>query len=159
MGLSERARHLPEQLSGGERQRVTIARALVNDPAIVWADEPTGDLDSENAEEITALLRRLNVERGLTLLIVTHDISVGRATDRIVHMVDGEVVGADRGRSKPSPGGSDVQRLFGIPMGGLALGSRSASGSPRHGGHRRAAQPRAAAARLRNVSRRRAARC
>ena len=70
----------------------TIARALVNDPAIVWADEPTGDLDSENASEIVALMRTLNRERGLTFLIVTHDISVGRATDRIVRMVDGEVV-------------------------------------------------------------------
>ena len=91
VGLPERARHIPEELSGGERQRVTIARALVNDPAIVWADEPTGDLDSQNAEEITALLRRLNLERGLTLLIVTHDMAVGRATDRIVHMVDGSI--------------------------------------------------------------------
>jgi putative ABC transport system ATP-binding protein len=92
VGLPDRARHVPDELSGGERQRVTIARALVNEPAIVWADEPTGDLDSANAEEITALLRRLNVERGLTLLIVTHDITVGRATDRIIQMVDGQVV-------------------------------------------------------------------
>jgi ABC-type lipoprotein export system ATPase subunit len=96
VGVPQRARHLPEQLSGGERQRVTIARALVNDPAIVWADEPTGDLDSANAQEITALLRRLNLERGLTLLIVTHDVSVGHATDRIVRMSDGEVAGEDR---------------------------------------------------------------
>ena len=64
----------------------------MNDPAIVWADEPTGDLDSENAAEIVALMRTLNRERGLTFLIVTHDISVGRSTDRIVRMVDGEVV-------------------------------------------------------------------
>jgi ABC-type lipoprotein export system ATPase subunit len=85
----------PGGLSGGERQRVTIARALVNDPAIVWADEPTGDLDSTNAEEITGLLRRLNVERGLTLLIVTHDLAVGQATDRIIRMADGIV--ADQG--------------------------------------------------------------
>ena len=84
--------HLPEELSGGERQRVTIARSLVNDPAIVWADEPTGDLDSENAGEIVELMRRLNLERGLTFVIVTHDISVGRATDRIVRMVDGRIV-------------------------------------------------------------------
>jgi putative ABC transport system ATP-binding protein len=91
VGLPERARHRPEELSGGERQRVTIARALVNDPAIVWADEPTGDLDSQNATEITALLRRLNLERGLSLLIVTHDLAVGNATDRIIHMRDGAI--------------------------------------------------------------------
>ncbi|MFL5650994.1 MAG: ABC transporter ATP-binding protein, partial [Chloroflexota bacterium] len=88
VGLRARAGHVPDELSGGERQRTTIARSLVNDPAIVWADEPTGDLDSENAAEIVALMRRLNQERGLTFLIVTHDISVGRATDRIVRMVD-----------------------------------------------------------------------
>ena len=93
VGLAERAAHVPDELSGGQRQRVTIARALVNDPAIVWADEPTGDLDSETAEEIVELMRRLNAEHGLTFLIVTHDIGVGRATDRIVRMVDGEIVG------------------------------------------------------------------
>jgi putative ABC transport system ATP-binding protein len=92
VGLADRADHVPDELSGGQRQRATIARALVNDPAIVWADEPTGDLDSENAEEVVALMRKLNRERGLTFVIVTHDISVGRATDRIVRMVDGQVV-------------------------------------------------------------------
>jgi ABC-type lipoprotein export system ATPase subunit len=92
VGLGERAEHLPDELSGGQRQRATIARALVNEPAIVWADEPTGDLDSENAEEIFALMRSLNRERGLTFLIVTHDIGVGRKTDRIVRMVDGQIV-------------------------------------------------------------------
>jgi putative ABC transport system ATP-binding protein len=92
VGLEDWAGHVPDELSGGQRQRVTIARALVNEPAIVWADEPTGDLDSENAEEIVALMRRLNRERGLTFLIVTHDIAVGRATDRIVRMVDGQIV-------------------------------------------------------------------
>ena len=91
VGLADWADHVPDELSGGQRQRVTIARALVNDPAIVWADEPTGDLDSENAEEITALMRTLNRERGLTFLIVTHDINVGRATDRIIRMLDGTV--------------------------------------------------------------------
>ena len=92
VGLDARANHVPEELSGGERQRVTIARSLVNDPALVWADEPTGDLDSEKATEIVHLMRTLNAERGLTLVIVTHDIAVGRATDRIVRMLDGRVV-------------------------------------------------------------------
>jgi len=101
VGLADRAAHLPDALSGGERQRVTIARSLVNDPAIVWADEPTGDLDSEKAEEIVDLMRSLNAERGLTFLIVTHDIAVGRRTDRIVRMLDGRVVeeGLDDGRA------------------------------------------------------------
>jgi ABC-type lipoprotein export system ATPase subunit len=92
VGLRARAGHVPDELSGGERQRTTIARSLVNDPAIVWADEPTGDLDSENAAEITDLMRHLNRERGLTFLIVTHDITVGRKADRIVRMLDGTVV-------------------------------------------------------------------
>jgi putative ABC transport system ATP-binding protein len=96
VGLEKRAGHMPDALSGGERQRTTIARALVNDPAIVWADEPTGDLDSDNAQEIVELMRRLNLERGLSFLIVTHDISVGRQTDRIVRMLDGEVVEEQR---------------------------------------------------------------
>jgi putative ABC transport system ATP-binding protein len=96
VGLAERAGHVPDALSGGERQRVTIARSLVNDPAIVWADEPTGDLDSENALEIVELMRRLNLERGLTFLIVTHDIAIGRRTDRIVRMLDGAVVEEQR---------------------------------------------------------------
>ena len=96
VGVVERSHHLPDELSGGQRQRVTIARALVNDPAIVWADEPTGDLDSESADEIVALMRHLNEERGLTFLIVTHDIGVGRRTDRIIRMLDGRVVESNR---------------------------------------------------------------
>ena len=92
VGLREWAEHVPDELSGGQRQRVTIARALVNNPAIVWADEPTGDLDSENADEIVGLMRKLNREQDLTFLIVTHDIGVGRKTDRIVRMVDGQIV-------------------------------------------------------------------
>ncbi len=91
VGLENRTSNLPEELSGGERQRVTIARALVNEPAIVWADEPTGDLDSEKAREVVALMRRLNVEAGYTFVIVTHDIAVGRATDRIIRVLDGRI--------------------------------------------------------------------
>ena len=93
VGIAARAEHVPDELSGGERQRVTIARALVNDPAIVWADEPTGDLDSEHAEEISRLMRRLNVERGLSFVIVTHDATVGQSADRLVRMRDGRIVG------------------------------------------------------------------
>ena len=70
----------------------TIARALVNEPAIIWADEPTGDLDSETAQDVVDLLGKLNRERDLSLVIVTHDIAVGRQTDRIVRMLDGQVV-------------------------------------------------------------------
>jgi putative ABC transport system ATP-binding protein len=92
VGLADRAAHQPDELSGGERQRVTIARALVNEPAIVWADEPTGDLDSEMADEIVTLMRTLNEQRGFTFIVVTHDIGVGRRTDRIVRMLDGHVV-------------------------------------------------------------------
>jgi putative ABC transport system ATP-binding protein len=104
VGLANRARHVPEALSGGERQRVTIARSLVNEPALVWADEPTGDLDSEKAVDVVRLMRTLNRERGLTFVIVTHDIAVGRATDRIVRMLDGRVVEElqpEVGRARP----------------------------------------------------------
>src|SRR6186713_2972443 len=82
VGLGDRADHLPDELSGGQRQRATIARALVNHPAIVWADEPTGDLDSDGASETVALMRDLNLQRGLTFVVVTHDIGVGRRMDR-----------------------------------------------------------------------------
>jgi putative ABC transport system ATP-binding protein len=92
VGVREWASHKPAQLSGGQRQRTTIARALVNEPAIVWADEPTGDLDSKNAEDIMALMRDLNRQHGQTFVIVTHDQGVGRQTDRIVRMLDGQVV-------------------------------------------------------------------
>ena len=92
VGLSDRARHRPAELSGDQRQRVTVARALTNDPAIVWADEPTGNLDSETAEDIMSLICRLNRENGQTFVIVTHDIEVGKLANRIFTMRDGEIV-------------------------------------------------------------------
>jgi ABC-type lipoprotein export system ATPase subunit len=92
VGLSDRAQHRPAELSGGQRQRVTIARALTNDPAIVWADEPTGNLDSETATEIMDLLYRLNKENGQTFVIVTHAIEVGKRANRIITMRDGSIV-------------------------------------------------------------------
>lgn len=91
MGLSDRARHLPAELSGGQRQRVTIARALVNQPSIVWADEPTGDLDSETAGDIIDLMCRLNQDNGQTFVLVTHAEEVGKRAHRIVRMRDGRI--------------------------------------------------------------------
>lgn len=95
VGLREWAGHRPAELSGGQRQRVTIARSLVNDPAIVWADEPTGALDSKSAADIMDLLRTLNEERGLTIVLVTHDPGVGQQCHRIVRMSDGSIVGEE----------------------------------------------------------------
>ena len=100
VGLSDRMQHRPAELSGGQRQRVTIARSLVNEPAIVWADEPTGNLDSEAANDVLGLMRRLNRERGQTLVIVTHDLDIGELCDRIVRMRDGLIV-EDGGRHEP----------------------------------------------------------
>jgi putative ABC transport system ATP-binding protein len=91
VGLAPRAHHKPAELSGGERQRTTIARALVNRPALVWADEPTGDLDSETASEIMDVLVDLNRRRALTFILVTHDRAVGARCGRIVRMRDGLV--------------------------------------------------------------------
>jgi putative ABC transport system ATP-binding protein len=99
VGLADWATHRPAELSGGQRQRVTIARALVNEPAIVWADEPTGSLDSATADEIIELLRGLNQTAGLTFVLVTHAQEVGDRCDRIVRMRDGQIVGEER----PSP--------------------------------------------------------
>lgn len=92
VGLAERAGHRPAELSGGQRQRVTIARALVNEPSIVWADEPTGDLDSETAHEIMDLILRMNAEKNQTFVIVTHAMDVAERTDGIVSMKDGVIV-------------------------------------------------------------------
>ena len=91
--LAEWANHRPAELSGGQRQRVTLARSLVNKPAIVWADEPTGALDSVTAQEILSLMKELNTQNGMTLVIVTHDPGVGSQCSRVIRMRDGEIVG------------------------------------------------------------------
>ncbi len=89
VGLAGEEHKRPAEMSGGQQQRVTIARALVNEPAIVWADEPTGNLDSETSADVMDLLCRLNKEKGQTFVVVTHDLAVGTRADRIVRMRDG----------------------------------------------------------------------
>lgn len=90
------ATHKPAELSGGQRQRVTIARALVNNPAIVWGDEPTGDLDSQNAGEIMDLLNELNERHKQTFVLVTHDQGIAQRTERIIRMQDGQIISDQR---------------------------------------------------------------
>ena len=89
VGLTEWGKHYPTELSGGQQQRVTIARALVNEPEIVWADEPTGNLDSSNSQEIMDLLTQLNRENGQTFVVVTHSDEVAARTHRTINMRDG----------------------------------------------------------------------
>jgi putative ABC transport system ATP-binding protein len=95
LGLSERLNHRPSELSGGEQQRVALARALINKPAIVLADEPTGNLDSKNSDVVLGMLRKSNQELGQTVLMITHNPEAARFGDRIIHMRDGEIVNAE----------------------------------------------------------------
>lgn len=92
VGLAERIHHKPAELSGGQRQRVTIARALANAPAIIWADEPTGNLDSKTATDILTIMQDLNRQQRQTFVIVTHDPEVGELCDRVIYMYDGQIV-------------------------------------------------------------------
>lgn len=92
LGLGERLKHLPNQLSGGQQQRVSIGRALANNPALLLADEPTGNLDSENSKEIVALLRKFNREHNQTVIMITHDERIAQSADRIIAIEDGKIV-------------------------------------------------------------------
>ncbi len=96
VGLADRGRHYTSELSGGQQQRVSIARSLVNEPEIVWGDEPTGNLDSTNSAEVMALLSKLNREKRQTFILVTHSDEVATAANRVIHMNDGEIVDEER---------------------------------------------------------------
>lgn len=91
LGLSKRLGHLPNQLSGGQQQRVSIGRALINNPALLLADEPTGNLDTQNSREVISLLRKFNRERGQTVIIITHDEKIALSADRVISIEDGKI--------------------------------------------------------------------
>jgi putative ABC transport system ATP-binding protein len=104
VGMSKRSHHTPSQMSGGEQQRVAIARALINKPAIILADEPTGNLDSRNSAEIINLLLQLNRDEGITIILVTHDPEIGERTQRIISFRDGKIADDRRlGAVKANP--------------------------------------------------------
>ena len=109
VGLADRARHHPNQLSGGQQQRVAIARALINEPDVLLADEPTGNLDSRTGAEILGEFQRLNRERGQTILLVTHETSIAACAARTITVQDGQIAGdSDNEKPRPAPSG---QRL------------------------------------------------
>ena len=118
VGLGDRLRHLPSTLSGGERQRVATARSLANEPELVLADEPTGNLDSQSGAEVIALMRRLNREMGTTFIIVTNDPAVARQTERIVVLDSGRVVRED---IVGDPYSEDLKMLKNSPLGRVVL--------------------------------------
>ncbi|MBR6404456.1 MAG: ABC transporter ATP-binding protein [Eubacterium sp.] len=99
LGLKERLKHLPNQLSGGQQQRVSIGRALMNHPALLLADEPTGNLDTENSKEIISLLRKFNRESNQTVIIITHDDRIALSADRVITIEDGKIT-RDSGRAE-----------------------------------------------------------
>ena len=129
VGLGDRLDHHPGQLSGGQQQRVAIARALINDPAILMADEPTGNLDTKTSREVISLFRQLNLERNLTIILVTHDQAVAKNADRIVVLRDGLIVEdtADWSQAIAALHASDLDEADETPT---LQGENSISGAP-----------------------------
>jgi putative ABC transport system ATP-binding protein len=125
VGLGDRMEHKPNQLSGGQQQRVAIARALVTDPPLLLADEPTGNLDSRTSLEVLALLQRLNRERGITIVLVTHERDIAACASRVITMRDGRVV-SDETQGTPLEAAAEVARL---PVAGDAGASGSSAGA------------------------------
>jgi putative ABC transport system ATP-binding protein len=101
LGIADRLEHRPSELSGGEQQRVALARALINKPAIVLADEPTGNLDTKNSEIVLGLLRETNINLGQTVLMITHNLEAAAFAGRILHMRDGQIVGEESNIARP----------------------------------------------------------
>ena len=112
VGLADRVDHMPNQLSGGQQQRVAIARALVNDPAILLADEPTGNLDSATSREVLDMFRRLNAERGITVILITHDHEIAAHGNRIVQFHDGLVVRDEARAGERAAGGASAAEVL-----------------------------------------------
>ena len=108
VGLSRHKKHMPNQMSGGQQQRVGVARALVADPAIIFADEPTGNLDSHTSEDVMRLMRKVVQEQGKTLVMVTHDDHLAEYADRVFHIIDGKIVKIDVNTPEICDGGERV---------------------------------------------------
>ena len=107
VGLAGREAHTPGELSGGQQQRVAIARAIATTPSVLFADEPTGNLDTAKSHEIMALLRQLNREQKITVVMVTHEAEMAAYSDRIIHFVDGQVADVENGHAPAAKGGRD----------------------------------------------------
>jgi len=116
VGLADRVTHRPNELSGGEQQRVAIARALINDPAIILADEPTGNLDTRTGLEIVGLFQRLNMERGITVIFVTHALEVAGFTRRIIRLRDGTLAGDERVDNQQLAPGVSARESLGVSL-------------------------------------------
>jgi ABC-type lipoprotein export system ATPase subunit len=103
VGLAKRAHHRPTQMSGGEQQRVAIARSLINEPTLVLGDEPMGEVDTDTANALLSFMRRINAERGVSFVIVTHDLDLAARTDRVIRLRDGHVVSDERPSAQVAP--------------------------------------------------------